>query len=155
MSFDLSKFGKYTKASVCLGCLPTYYLARNKRRQGRTAGWSVATAAPLGSLPAREAGRGSEVVPWRGLRNEGGQWAGQEIKYKHETKVMAANKNAKGWVDDIFMTWAHGIFMSTPYKPLLIRLFFFNARSIRDAAGLGCLCQVPQVSIHFLQSNKR
>lgn len=70
---DVWQVHTLTGASDCLGCLSAYYLAGNKRRPGLTAGWSAATAAPLSSLPVREAGRGSEVVPWRGLRNWGGQ----------------------------------------------------------------------------------
>lgn len=60
---DVWQVHTLTGASDCLGCLSAYYLARNKRRQGLTARWSAATAAPLSSLPVREAGRGSEVFP--------------------------------------------------------------------------------------------
>lgn len=40
-----------TRAGDCPGCLSTYFLAKNKQRQGLPAGWMAATAAPLGFLP--------------------------------------------------------------------------------------------------------
>lgn len=50
---------------------PTYYLARNKCRQGVSLAWSAATSAPFSFLPVRKAGRGSEVFPWFGLNSWG------------------------------------------------------------------------------------
>lgn len=93
-------------ASVCLGCLSTYYQARNKWRQGLIAGWSAATAAPLAFLPVWEAGRGSEVVPWQGLRNWVGQWGKRRNKKRnHEPDVNKVNNNVKDWVGCWRMTF--------------------------------------------------
>lgn len=89
---DVWQVHTITGAHVYLGCLPIHYLARNKWRQGPTAKWSVATAAPLGPLPVREAGRGSEVVLWRGLEN----WGRQRMKKKkNETHLWISNYGSR------------------------------------------------------------
>lgn len=152
-----------TGAYVCLGCLPAYYLARNNWRQGLTAKWSVATAAPLGSFPVREAGRGSEVVPWRGLGNWGGQLGKKKIKYTLESQVIGANKNVEDWEGCCRMTflWPECLGYSCEFLLLLCgsKFFFFNSRCIQvdvcAALLLGCLCQMPHAPVHFLQPNKR
>lgn len=62
--------------------LSAYYQVRNKRRWALWALWSAFTTAPLCWFPVREAGWGSELVPWPDPSRWGGQWRSPNVKYK-------------------------------------------------------------------------
>lgn len=133
-SVDLSEFGEYTqstRACVCLGCLPTYYLARNKRRQGlfsRVVGGHC-SAARLSSC------KGSRKRKWGSSLARAKEW-GWTVQNKMQTWNPSYRSKQKckglGWgFCRMTFLWpgCMGYYCQAIVDPTLFFLF---------VAGLGC-----------------
>lgn len=115
----------WSQAIVCRSGLSAYYQVRNKRRWTLWASRSAFTTAPLCWFPVGEAGWGSELVPWPGLRSWGGQWWSPDAVFPlHITLVWF------GWEIDL-----------CPHNPNLFIYFFHYLHLCLYAALLSlCLC---------------
>lgn len=120
---------------------PTYYLARNKCRQGVSLGWSAATSAPFSFLPVRKAGRGSEVFPWFGLN----RWGWTE-------KFDQRNKNCKYESDvywrAIFFQLSLGLYVPKCHCPISTAKRLSKKSLLSYRMEMECIA-VPSIRLQF------